>query len=366
MAIKSDSPTDGFPLARLRDLLMIIIMAGIILFAAERVLSRLHEVVIVLLLTTTIVITLNPLVNLLSRRWKRGWAVLTVVAVAMILVFGGLATLSSIIVIQIQHLARQLPADLQRLMPSILGTLDRAGIHLNLKDIEHSALQNATSTSTTVLHGTVAIVSGIVKSLVDTVLIIFLTIYLLLDAARIGMSLQRLVPRKSVPGFLAVEGTVVRVVGGYVRGQLLLSLLIGLAFGLGSAVMGLPDAVLIAFIAALGEMIPLLGPVIGAVLPFVFALLNHPAVHVPEVLILVLGIHLLESDVLGPRIMRGQVGLHPVLSVTALLIGATWLGIWGALFAVPTAGIIVAALRAGAKAWKSYAVEPTAPDHTDA
>jgi predicted PurR-regulated permease PerM len=357
MAMKSDSPPRPPQLTRIRDLLTVIILAGVILFATERILSRLHEVVIVLLLAATIVITLNPLVNLLSRRWKRGWAVLAVIVGAMILVFGSLGTLSSIIVIQVQHLARQLPADLQRLLPSVLGALNGAGIHLNLKDMEHSALQNATATSTTVIHGTVAIVSGIVKSLVDTVLIIFMSIYLLIDTPRIGEGLQRLVPRKSVPAFLAVEQTVAHVVGGYVRGQLLLSLVIGLAFGLGSALIGLPDAVLIALVAAVGELIPLLGPVIGAILPLIFALLDHPAIHVPEVLVLLFGVHLLESDVLGPRIMRDQIGLHPVLSVTALLIGATWLGIWGALFAVPTAGIIVAAVRSGAKAWRAYAID---------
>lgn len=345
-------------LTTIRDTLMVIIMAGIILFAAERILSRLHEVVIVLLLAGTLFITLNPLVTAIAQRYKRSWAVLIVMAGALLVIFGGLSGLSSIIVIQTQHLARQLPADLKRLVPIIVNALNTAGIPLNMRQIEHTALQHATATSTAALHDTFTIVRSIFRGFVDTVLIIFITIYLLLDAPRMGETLQHLVPKKSRPAFAAVEHTVVRVMGGYVRGQLLLSLLIGLAFGVGSALIGLPDAILIAFIASLGELIPLLGPIIGALLPLIFALLEHPATRVPEVLILLLGIHLLESDVLGPRIMRDNVGLHPVLSVTALLIGANWLGIWGALFAVPTAGIVVAALRAGAKAWSVYVEEP--------
>lgn len=344
-------------LRTIRDTLMVIILAGIILFATERILSRLHEVVIVLLLAGTIVITLNPLVTYIAQRHKRGWAVLAVTAGAFIVVFGGLGGLSSVIIIQIQHLARQLPSDLKRLIPMVLGALNSAGIHADLGQIEHTALQNATATSSAALHDTFKVVRGIFKGLVDTILVIFITIYLLLDAPRISTAVERLVPHQSRPAFTAVEQTVVKVVGGYVRGQLLLSVVIGIAFGIGSALIGLPDAILIAFIAALGELIPLLGPVIGAVLPLTFALLDHPVIRVSEVLILLLGIHLLESDVLGPRIMRDNVGLHPVLSVTALLIGASWLGIWGALFAVPTAGIIVAALRSGARAWRAYVGE---------
>ncbi|WP_051351365.1 AI-2E family transporter [Sulfobacillus thermosulfidooxidans] len=349
------APMKNSRLMRVKDSLMVVILAGIIIFAAERILSRLHEVVIVLVLSATIVIMLNPLVRLLSRRMGRGLAVLIVVLGSLVVFFGGIGGLSSIIVIQLQVLAKQLPSDVERLIPLVLTFLSNAGIHLNIQQIEHTALQHASAASSAAIHDTVRVLTSIVKGLVDTVLIIILTVYMLLDAPRIEASLEHLIPPGPLPAVLAVEQTVARVVGGYVRGQLLLSVLIGLAFGIGTSIIGLPDAVTVGVIAAVGELIPLLGPVIGSLLPLIFALLDHPSLHVPEVLIMLLGIHLLESDVLGPRIMRDQLGLHPIISIIALLIGATWLGIWGALFAVPAAGIAVAGIRAGAGAWRAYA-----------
>ncbi|MCL4495947.1 MAG: AI-2E family transporter [Firmicutes bacterium] len=359
------SPPSSPPsrLTTIKDSLMVVILAGIILFATERVLSRLHEVVVVVLLSLTLVIVLNPLVKLLTHWVPRNWAVVIVVVTALLIFFGSVGGLLSVIVLQLQVLAKQLPSDIERLTPLFLTFLKNAGIQLNITQIKHTALQHASVVSTQAIHDTVRVLRGIVTGVVDTVLIIILTVYMLLDAPRIASSLKHLIPSDRLPAVLAVEQTVAHVVGGYVRGQLLLSLIIGVAFGLGTAIIGLPDAITIGAIAAVSELIPLLGPVIGSLLPLIFALLNHPGIHVPEVLVMLLGIHLLESDVLGPRIMRDQLGLHPVISIIALLIGATWLGIWGALFAVPAAGIAVAGIRAGSGAWRAYATTvPKGPE----
>ena len=350
----SSPPANPNRLTSVRDTLMVAILAGIILFAAERILSRLHEVVLVLLLSLTLVTVLNPLVKLLTRWISRNWAVLIVILSALLIFFGGVGGLFSVIVHQLQVLAQQLPSDIERLTPLVFTFLKNAGIPLNMAQIKHSALQHASTVSTQAIHDTLRVLTSIVTGLVDTVLIIILTIYMLLDAPRIASTLEHLIPSQRLPAVLTVERTVAHVVGSYVRGQLLLSLIIGVAFSLCTALIGLPDAVTIGVIAAVGELIPLLGPVIGSLLPLIFALLDRPAVHVPEVLIMLLGIHLLESDVVGPRIMRDQLGLHPIISIVALLIGATWLGIWGALFAVPAAGIAVAGIRAGSKTWRSY------------
>ncbi len=341
-------------LSTIRDTLMVVILTGIILFAAERVLSKLHEVVVVLLLSLTLVIVLNPLVKLLTRRMSRNWAVLIVIVVALLVFFGGIGGLLSVMIRQLQVLAKDLPGDIERLTPLVFQFLKNVGIQLNMAQVKHSALKHVSLVSTQAIHDTLRVFTSIVTGLVDTVLIIILTVYMLLDAPKIASTFQHLIPSQHLHGALSIERTVAHVIGGYVRGQLLLSLVIGIAFALCTALIGLPDAITIGAIAALGELIPLLGPIIGSLLPLIFALLNHPALHVPEVLIMLLGIHLLESDVLGPRIMRDQLGLHPIVSIVALLIGATWLGIWGALFAVPAAGIVVAGIRAGLQAWRTY------------
>ncbi len=128
--------------------------------------------------------------------------------------------------------------------------------------------------------------------------------------------------------------------------------------------LGLPYPLAIGCFAALMELVPLLGPVLGAVLPVLLALLKRPLPLVPEVLVLYILIQVIESQILGPRIIRQQVGLHPVLSVVALMTGALLFGIWGALFAVPVAGLIAAAWSAGANAWRGVIEEPPDPPPT--
>jgi predicted PurR-regulated permease PerM len=220
-------------------------------------------------------------------------------------------------------------------------------------------LANAGRVSSIVVSQAVHIVSNIVGGVVDGAIILFITVYWLLDSERIQAAVLRLVPLPRRDLVIAVEHTLTRVVGGYVRGQLLLSAVVGSAFGLGSWMIGLPFPFLLGALAGVMELIPLLGPILGAIVPLVMALTGgHAFVQVPEVVVLFAAVHVLESQILGPRIIRSQVGLHPVLSVLALMIGADWQGIWGALFAVPAAGIIVAAWLAAVRVWRQRVVLP--------
>ncbi|MHB1611274.1 MAG: AI-2E family transporter, partial [Sulfobacillus sp.] len=243
--------------------------------------------------------------------------------------------------------------------PGILNGLSNIGLKINVPQIEDKIFSSMGQMSTLVVRQTVVIVTNLIDFIVDGVIILFITVYLLLEADRIQMAVLRLVPNQHRESLLAVEHTLTRVVGGYVRGQFLLSLIVGTGFGLGSWIIGLPYPLVIGVFASVMELIPLLGPVLGAILPLILALFNNPWVAVPEVLVLLAAIHLVESQILGPRIIRNQVGLHPVLSVVALMIGAELQGIWGALFAVPAAGILVAAWVAAVRVWREKVVLPS-------
>jgi predicted PurR-regulated permease PerM len=129
--------------------------------------------------------------------------------------------------------------------------------------------------------------------------------------------------------------------GLWVRGQLILMLTIGVGTGIAYSLIGLPAALLLALIAALTEVIPIVGPLIGAV-P---ALLIASTVS-PETVLITFGVYvllqLIEGNVLVPMIMRNSVGLSPFLVLVSLLIGGAVAGILGAIVAVPiVAGITV-------------------------
>lgn len=349
-------------LATLRDLVLVILGSGVMLYGLWFVLARIGRVVLVVILALIFTLTLGPLVDRLTLRWRRPWAVLVVVLGAGLVVVGGGTVLGTLLTGQIVTLVKKAPAhvnQLSDLAPGFLAWLHRNDINVNMSDIEGRILANAGKLSSYVLSRTINIVTNVISGVVDGALTLFITVYLLLDSERIQAAVLRLVPAPNRDLVLAVERTVTRVVGGYVRGQLLLSAVVGSAFGFGSFAIGLPYPVLIGVLAGVMELIPLLGPILGAVMPFVLAIVgHHPWVQVPEVIALFAAVHIIEGQILGPRIIRSQVGLHPVLSVLALLIGADWQGIWGALFAVPAAGIIVAAWSAGVRVWRERVVLP--------
>ncbi len=352
-------------LARTRDIVLVVIGIGVILIATTWALARVANVVVVLVLALMFEITLSPLVERLALSWKRSWAVFFVVFSSVVVLVAGGVLLVTVIAAQIATLVARFPAEFQVLThrtPGVLSWLSSLGIKVSVTQIEDKIFSSMGQMSTFVVRQTVTIVTNLIDFVVDGVIILFITVYLLLDANRIHSSVLRLVPHHRRENLLAVEHTLARVIGGYVRGQFFLSIIVGTGFGLGCWIIGLPYPLVIGVFAAIMELIPLLGPVLGAILPLALALFNNPWVAVPEVLVLLAAIHLLESQILGPRIIRNQVGLHPVLSVVALMIGAELQGIWGALFAVPAAGIIVAAWVAGGRVWREKVVLPSQPD----
>ena len=132
-----------------------------------------------------------------------------------------------------------------------------------------------------------------------------------------------------------------RVVGGYVRGTLTLALLIGGLVGIGLSALGVPYALLLGVLAFSMEFVPFLGVIISGAASVLVAL----AVGWQKAL-LVLGyfvlVHIIEGEVVGPRIMGHAVGIHPATGLIALVAGTELFGVWGALFAAPVAGLLQA------------------------
>jgi hypothetical protein len=141
-----------------------------------------------------------------------------------------------------------------------------------------------------------------------------------------------------------------RVVGGYIRGQLILSTLIGLLVGLGMALFRLPYAVLLGVMAFILEFIPIIGVFISGAACVLIALTQGWFLAV-LVLAYFVVVHIIEGDIVGPRVVGRAVGVHPVVSMFALLAGADLFGIWGALFAAPLAGLVQAVL---AEVWHEW------------
>jgi len=194
---------------------------------------------------------------------------------------------------------------------------------------------------------------SIIELLFSLVLIIVVSIYMLLDMDRLARGIDRRFPPApgSEPLLRRVEGAV----AGYVKGQVLVSLIIGASAGIGLWLIGTLGwaegqddyALLFGSWVAVAELIPYLGPWLGAIPPILYALVVDPFSAI-WVTLLFLGIHQIEGHVVVPKVMGTALRLHPLLVIFGLLAGAQIYGLPGVFLALPT----LAALRA---IWEFFA-----------
>jgi len=205
-----------------------------------------------------------------------------------------------------------------------------------------------------VLKNMVGTLAGVGGMILDFILALVISFYLLLDGQRIRERSLALVPSQHRAKAVFLQANVARVLGGYLRGQLVLALIIGVAAGVGTALLGLPYAVVIGVLAGLFELVPMFGPILS-VIPAALVALFMPFPTIIWVLLFFLFIQQVENNVLAPRISGHAVGLHPLGAMFALLAGFQLAGLLGALFSVPLAGVLWVLLGA---AYRNVMVEP--------
>jgi len=194
--------------------------------------------------------------------------------------------------------------------------------------------------------GDTAITVGltVVEGLFAAVTVFVVAYYWMTERVEIKRAFTTLFPREHRYQVGVIWGEVEAVLGGWVRGQLLLMLFIGVLATVGYLVMGLKYALVLGLLAGLLEIVPLVGPWLGAVPALMVALMQDFK------LALIVGVYLLiiqnvEANVLVPRVMQKTVGISSLVVLLGILIGATLGGIGGALVAVPLAAAIQVVLR---------------------
>ena len=193
---------------------------------------------------------------------------------------------------------------------------------------------------------------AVVTLLFDAFLVIVVSIYMLLDMQRLTEAIDRRFPPHGRGGLIV---RMEQAVASYVKGQLLLSLIIGVSSGLGLWILGIVGlmpqggryAAAFGAWAGVTELIPYIGPWLGAAPPVLYALVQHP-LSALWVVLLFLGIQQLEGHVIVPNVMGRSLRLHPLLVIFGLLAGGEIYGFPGILVALPL-------LAAGRAAWEFFA-----------
>jgi predicted PurR-regulated permease PerM len=202
------------------------------------------------------------------------------------------------------------------------------------------AVQNAPSGSGGNAVQTVLLaVSGLLGGVFGIVTILILSFYLLIDAKHLFDYITRLVPVRSRDQFVMVSQEIVKKVSAWLTAQFILAGVMGTFTAIGLGVMGAPYVYVVALIAAVGETIPIVGPIVAGITAVAVALTVSPK------LALMVGayflvLHQLEANVLVPKIMERRVGVSPVTVIVALLVGNELWGLIGAILAIPSAAIL--------------------------
>src|SRR5947209_6328583 len=322
-------------------------VAILILWAAGYV----ARTILLLVIATLLAYALSPLVTLLERVMPRFLAILLV----YLIVLGGIGTLLYFIVRttvdQIVSLSNYLGVALtpgQNGHPSALEqTLQSLGIS---QDQITAARSQIVSQAEGLAGNIVPVLTGVVGAALDIILVAVMSVYLLIDGKRVVNGLRQSMPRRQRGRIRFLLDTLQRVVGGYIRGQLALCGLIGVLVGAGMEILGVPYALLLGVGDFVLAFIPLLGTLVSGLICVLLALTKGWLLAI-IVLVYFVVVHVIEGDVVGPRIVGKAIGLHPVVSLAALIAGGELFGIWGALFASPVAGVLQSFLVAIWSEW---------------
>jgi len=263
------------------------------------------------------------------------WAAILVVYLVIVAVL----TLAGFLIIpplvdQAQELWRHLPSMIEDAQTFLIDH----GL-LNHRITLEEAVRNAPGTPGSAVGTVATAVGGMVRFIAAFFTILILTFYLLVDSDALFDGFGRLFPREARPRVLDASRKIRTKVSAWLNGQLILAGTIGTTAALGLYLLGVPYFYVLALIAAIGEMVPVIGPILSAA-PAILAGLSVSPKTALAVAVFWIAQQQVENHLLVPKVMERQVGVSPVIVIIALLIGGSALGIIGAILAVPTAAIV--------------------------
>jgi predicted PurR-regulated permease PerM len=347
-----------------------LVLLPLLLLLVWAVAGAVRHVLFLFLVSLLIALLLNPLVRGLGRAWiPRGPAVALVYLAFAAVVALAILALATVVVQQTRTAAHRVDNyfttdsghpprtgsehDLARFQ----GWLDHH--HLSSVHVQHEGQKflNQVGTKDVQKYTTKALrwAEGagltVVTLLFDALLVVVVSIYMLLDMQRLTDAVDRRFPPRGRGGLIV---RMEQAVASYVKGQFLLSLIIGTSAGLGLWILGMTGlmphggkyAAAFGAWAGVTELIPYVGPWLGAAPPVLYALVQHP-LSALWVTLLFLGIQQLEGHLVVPKVMGRTLRLHPLLVIFGLLAGAEIYGFPGILVALPL-------LAAGRAVWEFF------------
>jgi predicted PurR-regulated permease PerM len=326
-----------FPVRTILTLLATIIAVVIVL----EVIWISRQVITWILISVFLALAMNPAVEFFQRRGirRRGLAA----AVTYVLVLAALAAIGALfvptLVNQVGDFVGKVP-DYVRDVTEGKGRLGFLETRYHLPERIRDAVDKGGATKVLGLSGTaLSITKSVISIVVGTITVLFLTFFMLLEGPKWMQRFYSLLPAESRPRWENVCDQIYRTVGGYVTGNLLISLIAGSLTTLVLIVVGVPYAVALGLLVAILDLIPLAGATLALIVVGTIAFLHSIPAGIIVVIFFIL-YQQVENHLLQPIVYGRTVQLSPLVVLIAVLIGAELAGILGALGAIPVAGAL--------------------------
>ena len=324
----------------LRNILAVILVVIAVLAVLE-VLQIARQVITWILISLFLALALNPAVEFFQRRFTRRRlpAIAITYVIAALAIVALAATFVPTLIDNVNEFAQAVPGYVEDLTAGRgwLGELaDRYDVVERVREqVETGGAASLVGASGTAL----AITQKILTAIVAIVTIIFLTFFMLLEGPRWMERFYSLLPEGSQERWRNVGSGIYRTVGGYVSGNLLISVIAGISSALVLSILGVPFAIALGLVVAILDLIPLAGATLAAIILTTIAFLDDVRNGI-IVLIFFVIYQQIENHVLYPLVYSRTVQMSPLAILIAVLLGAKLAGVLGALAAIPVAGAV--------------------------
>jgi len=306
------------------------IIVAVLFLALAWLVLEIREVLLALFVAYILMAAIEPYSNFLEKRGvPRALAAMIPYLISVALIFIVILSLMPFMISQIQLLISSFPSYLYREM-QLLGIKIDGG---QIGSFAASEISNIGS-------GALSVTSKIFGSIFSTVTVFAISFYLLLYRETVRKSFVNIFPKKSAEKVRLTTVQIEDKLGSWLRGQIVLSLAIGILTWVALTILGIQFALPLAVIAGILELVPTIGPIISAI-PALIVAFNISLTMAIAVGIAYMLIQLTENHIVVPRVMQRAVGLNPIVIIVAIITGGRLLGIPGALLAIPFISFLV-------------------------
>ena len=320
------------------------IIRVILILIGFYVLYLIIDVLALLFVSLILAAALDPTIDWLHKyRIPRGISLLGIYIVAFGVLSLAIFLLVPAILTELNEISQSFPFIFEK-ATSLFNTVQSYAGDVGFAQQIQESIDSVQSTLVKATGGVLATFAGIFGGILSFLTVLIITFYITVEEEAIKRFVFTSVPRKHQVFTMQLINAIQHKIGLWLRGQLILMVVIGIMTYIGLKIIGVEYALLLALFAGIAEFIPFLGPIIAAI-PAIFIGFTQSPVQALGVVILYVIIQQLENNLIVPKLMQKSVGLNPLVVIVVLFIGASLAGVVGAIFAIPVATAISVVLQ---------------------